>query len=75
MVADHHEAAVAARVKVVHCCGYDSIPSDLGAQAVAEYIRSTLDRCDSLYIFNLSVLIARALSFIDLISRIDSLYR
>lgn len=44
MVADHHEAAVAARVKVVHCCGYDSIPSDLGAQAVAEYIRSTLDR-------------------------------
>lgn len=44
MVAEHHEAAVAAGVKVVHCCGYDSIPSDLGAQAVAEYIRSTHDR-------------------------------
>ena len=45
MVAEHHDAAVAAGVKLVHCCGYDSIPSDLGAQAVAEHIRAAYDRC------------------------------
>lgn len=30
MIDDHHEAAKAAGVKIVCCCGFDSIPSDLG---------------------------------------------
>lgn len=44
MVAEQNEAAVASKTKIVHCCGYDSIPSDLGAQAVADHIRATFDR-------------------------------
>lgn len=45
MMAEHHEAALAGGTKIVHCCGYDSIPSDLGTQAVADYTRATYDRC------------------------------
>ncbi len=30
MIDLHHDAAVAAAVRIVHCCGFDSIPSDLG---------------------------------------------
>lgn len=30
MVDKHHEAAKAKGVKIVHCCGFDSIPSDIG---------------------------------------------
>ena len=52
MIAEQNEAAVAGGTKIVHCCGYDSIPSDLGAQAVADYIRTTYDRCDSQFPIN-----------------------
>lgn len=30
MVDRHHEDAVKSGVRIVHCCGYDSIPSDIG---------------------------------------------
>ncbi len=30
MIDDHHEAAKAKGVKIVNCCGFDSIPSDIG---------------------------------------------
>lgn len=30
MIDQHHETAVANRTKIVHACGYDSIPSDYG---------------------------------------------
>lgn len=30
MIDQHHEAAKAKKVKIVHCCGFDSIPSDMG---------------------------------------------
>jgi short subunit dehydrogenase-like uncharacterized protein len=30
-IAAHHEAAMASGARIVHTCGYDSIPSDLGA--------------------------------------------
>jgi short subunit dehydrogenase-like uncharacterized protein len=30
MYLDHHEAAVASGARIVHCCGFDSIPHDLG---------------------------------------------
>lgn len=31
MIAQHHAAAQAAGVRIVHACGFDSLPSDLGA--------------------------------------------
>lgn len=31
MVREHHEDAVAAGVRIVSCCGFDSIPHDIGA--------------------------------------------
>lgn len=30
MIDQHHEQAMMAGVKIVHCCGFDSIPSDMG---------------------------------------------
>ena len=30
MIDEHHHAAREAQVRIVHCCGFDSIPSDLG---------------------------------------------
>ncbi len=30
MIDAHHEAATGSGAKIVHCCGFDSIPSDLG---------------------------------------------
>jgi short subunit dehydrogenase-like uncharacterized protein len=30
MIDEHHEAARAAELAIVHCCGFDSVPSDLG---------------------------------------------
>jgi short subunit dehydrogenase-like uncharacterized protein len=34
MIDRHHEAARRKGVRIVHCCGFDSIPSDLGAWMV-----------------------------------------
>jgi short subunit dehydrogenase-like uncharacterized protein len=36
LVEKHHAAAAAAGVRLVPCCGYDSVPSDLGAWLVVE---------------------------------------
>lgn len=30
MIDAHHEAAAARKIKITHCCGFDSIPSDMG---------------------------------------------
>jgi short subunit dehydrogenase-like uncharacterized protein len=44
MVAQHHEAARQSGARIVHCCGFDSIPSDLGAQMMVEHLRERHDR-------------------------------
>ncbi|MCB9642218.1 MAG: saccharopine dehydrogenase NADP-binding domain-containing protein [Myxococcales bacterium] len=36
MIDTHHEQAQANKVRITNCCGYDSIPSDLGALIVQE---------------------------------------
>jgi len=36
MIDEHHADAVAAGVRIVHCCGFDSIPSDIGTFALQE---------------------------------------
>ena len=36
----HHKQAAANNVRVIHCCGYDSVPSDLGAMAVVKKARA-----------------------------------
>lgn len=33
---DHHEAATVSGARLVHCCGFDSVPHDLGVQFTAE---------------------------------------
>ncbi len=39
MVDGHHEAARASGARIVHCCGYDSIPSDLGTLMLEEAMK------------------------------------
>jgi len=39
----HHEAAVASGAKIVHCCGFDSIPSDLGTLLLVDHFRGLAD--------------------------------
>jgi len=39
MITKHHDEAARQGVKIVHCCGFDSVPSDLGTQAVVEHIK------------------------------------
>jgi short subunit dehydrogenase-like uncharacterized protein len=34
----HHETAVASGARLVHCCGFDSIPHDLGVQFTVEQL-------------------------------------
>jgi short subunit dehydrogenase-like uncharacterized protein len=36
----YHERARASGARIVHCCGFDSIPSDLGAYMVYEHVRA-----------------------------------
>lgn len=38
------DKAAAKGVKVVHCCGYDSIPSDMGALMMVDYIKKQLGK-------------------------------
>ncbi len=42
MIARHHDVARAHGTRIVHCCGYDSVPSDLGVFALEELAR---ERC------------------------------
>jgi len=39
MIDEHHDAACDAGVRIVPCCGFDSIPSDLGAHMMVEHLR------------------------------------
>ncbi|MEO7092789.1 MAG: saccharopine dehydrogenase NADP-binding domain-containing protein [Polyangiales bacterium] len=41
MIARHHDAAEKARVRIVSCCGFDSIPHDLGARFTVQQLPST----------------------------------
>ncbi|MGD0525179.1 MAG: saccharopine dehydrogenase NADP-binding domain-containing protein [Polyangiaceae bacterium] len=40
MIDAHHERAAATGARIVHCCGYDSIPSDLGTLMLQERART-----------------------------------
>jgi len=42
MIDQHHEAAVASATRIVPLCGFDSVPSDLGAWALVRHVRDTL---------------------------------
>ncbi|MCY1015719.1 saccharopine dehydrogenase family protein [Pyxidicoccus sp. MSG2] len=39
MIDDHHEQARASGARIVHTCGFDSIPSDLGTLMMQEHMR------------------------------------
>ena len=39
-----HDAAVASGARIVHTCGFDSIPSDLGVFLLHEYAKATRPR-------------------------------
>ena len=39
MIDDHGDAAKASGARIVHCCGFDSIPSDLGVYMLGEAMR------------------------------------
>jgi short subunit dehydrogenase-like uncharacterized protein len=41
LIDKHHEEATRKNVRIVNCCGYDSIPSDLGALFVVEHFKKT----------------------------------
>ncbi|NVL83707.1 hypothetical protein HWN75_26395, partial [Escherichia coli] len=37
---ENHALAVATRARIVHCCGFDSIPSDLGVHLLWDHAKS-----------------------------------
>lgn len=41
MIDEHHEDARIRGASIVHCCGFDSIPSDLGTYLVQKHTRDT----------------------------------
>ena len=41
MYLEHHDAAVASGARIVHACGFDSIPHDLGAWYAVSKLGST----------------------------------
>jgi short subunit dehydrogenase-like uncharacterized protein len=41
MYVEHHEAAVASGARIVHACGFDSIPHDLGAWFTLKHLDTT----------------------------------
>ena len=52
MIDTHHERARAAGTRIVHCCGFDSIPSDMGVLMMHEAMRehgARLGRVDALF--------------------------
>ncbi len=44
MIAAHHQVAAAAGTRIVHCCGFDSIPSDLGVLVLHEAAKARGER-------------------------------
>jgi short subunit dehydrogenase-like uncharacterized protein len=52
MIDLHHARARATGARIVHCCGYDSIPSDLGTLVAQQRMRDAgLGRCASVKAF------------------------
>jgi len=39
MIDKHHDAAKANGTKIIHCCGFDSIPSDFGVYFIQKYAK------------------------------------
>lgn len=42
LIARHHERATADGTRIIPCCGFDSVPSDLGAFLIARHMENTL---------------------------------
>jgi short subunit dehydrogenase-like uncharacterized protein len=40
MIDAHHDEAARTGARIVHCCGFDSIPSDLGTQLLEDHARA-----------------------------------
>lgn len=40
MIDAHHEAAEASGTRIVHCCGFDCVPSEVGALMVAHHLKT-----------------------------------
>ena len=52
MVDAHHDEAKASGARIVHCCGYDSIPSDLGCLMLQEHMREQHGgRCEEIRLY------------------------
>lgn len=52
MIDRHHQKAMNDETRIVHSCGFDSIPSDIGALLVQEYAKETFDYpCSSIKSF------------------------
>jgi short subunit dehydrogenase-like uncharacterized protein len=45
MIDAHHDRAKKTGARIVHCCGFDSIPSDLGTLMLQEHARALGSRC------------------------------
>jgi short subunit dehydrogenase-like uncharacterized protein len=44
MIDKYHDKAEERRVRIVTCCGYDSIPSDMGTFFLASYVNEKLGK-------------------------------
>ena len=44
MIEQHHDAAAQKQVKIVHCCGFDSIPSDMGVHFLQQQAKQKFDQ-------------------------------
>ncbi len=52
MIDRYHEQAVDSHTRIVHSCGFDSIPADLGTQLVQSYALETFDApCDMVTLY------------------------
>jgi short subunit dehydrogenase-like uncharacterized protein len=52
MIDAHHDEAKASGARIVHCCGYDSIPSDLGCLMLQEHMRQRHgERCEEIRLY------------------------
>jgi short subunit dehydrogenase-like uncharacterized protein len=52
MIDRYHEAAVEAGARIIHSCGYDSIPADLGTALVQSFATEEFDRpCELVRIY------------------------
>lgn len=44
LIDEHHEEAASKGVRIVPCCGYDSIPSDLGTYFLCDHVKRQLGK-------------------------------